>query len=615
MSLDSRIQRLPDGLINQIAAGEVVERPASVIKELVENSLDANARHLRIEIEQGGLKRMRVRDNGIGMSREELPIALERHATSKVASLADLERIQSMGFRGEALPSIASVSRLTLDSRIEDSEPGWRMEPGATDPKPQPHPVGTTVDIADLFYNVPARRKFLRTEKTEYGHIETQVRRLMLCRADVSFELFHNGREMLQDVSRQGMEGEVPRLEKLLGKGFVEELLRVEQRLDGLVLRGYIARPAFSRAQADMQYFFVNQRFVRDKLVAHAVRQAFRDVLHHGRHPAFALYLELDPALVDVNVHPTKHEVRFRDGRRVHDFIYRSLYNLISRPLSGVPGSESGAQPQANYPDLQPTVPERVAEPMQTSMPLPAGNYQAVRPAASANRASFDFQRQPDRGSSVSAAGPVEGLNDQPEMEEHRLGFAIGQLQNIYILAQNRSGLILVDMHAAHERINYERLKQAWQGTITRQPLLLPISIEVASYEAELAEQGQELLLELGLEVDRIDRAKLVIRAIPAVLRGCDAEKLVRDVLVDLGQGKGDGALEGNRVESAIHHLLATMACHGSVRAGHELTRTEMNALLRDMERTERSDQCNHGRPTWIELDLEQLDRLFLRGR
>ncbi|RLJ19388.1 DNA mismatch repair endonuclease MutL [bacterium endosymbiont of Escarpia laminata] len=603
------IRQLPPQLVNQIAAGEVVERPASVVKELIENSLDAGANRIEIDVEQGGVKLMRVRDNGVGVVEDELALALSRHATSKVSSLEDLEAIQSMGFRGEALPSISSVSRLKMTSRNQESESAWEISGDGSEtemtPRPAAHPQGTTVEVRDLFFNTPARRKFLRTEKTEFGHIETLVRRLALARFDVGFSLQHNRRQILslppctQQIDRER------RIADLLGAVFLENALYVEHEAVGLKLFGWVARPTFSRSQADMQFFYVNQRMVRDRLVTHAVRQAYQDVLYHGRHPAYLLFLELDPRKVDVNVHPTKYEVRFRDGRLVHDFLFRGLHSALAetRPqtadesdaAASTGGAFTGSLDASGSGSLQSREPIEGASPgVQHTM-----NWRvAERP--SSYRAAFQAQKP--------SAAPL------PQSEDETLpplGYALGQLQGVYVLAQNHDGLILVDMHAAHERITYERFKQTYNDVgITRQPLLVPVTVRVSSREADLAESQSSILESVGLEVSRLGADALAVRGIPAILQGADAERLLRDVLSDLAEFG-----ESRRIKEEIDKVLATMACHGSVRANRRLTLDEMNALLRDMERTERADQCNHGRPTWVQLSMTELDKLFLRGR
>ncbi|TVO75965.1 DNA mismatch repair endonuclease MutL [Sedimenticola selenatireducens] len=596
-----RIQALPPQLINQIAAGEVVERPASVIKELVENSLDAGSSRIEVDIEQGGAKLIRVRDNGAGIHSDDLALALSRHATSKIASLAELERVSSMGFRGEALPSIASVSRLTIATRTEGQSTGWSITGDGGDqvtaPEPSAHPQGTTIEVRDLFYNTPARRKFMRAEKTEFSHIETQLKRLALSRFDVSFTLTHNRKEVFTlPLAEQPLEQE-RRLSGLLGSSFVEQVLHLDREQAGLSLRGWIAKPVFSRSQADMQYFYVNGRMIRDKLVSHAVRQAFQDVLFHGRHPAFVLYLDLDPMQVDVNVHPAKHEVRFRDSRMVHGFIYRTLHHVLAE-------TRPGQEVDRNTGEIRLVESEKAiidSAPAVAAYQRPLGFHVQERQAN--YQSSFDIQRPefPEKSTDQT----------EPDAQVPPLGYALAQLKGIYILAENETGLILVDMHAAHERITYERFKQAMeQGRISSQPLLVPVSVPVSAREAELAIEHQALFGELGMEVDRLGAETLVVRAIPVLLHGADAEKLLRDILSDIViHGTSD------RIRNDINEVLATMACHGSVRANRRLTHEEMNALLRDMERTQRSDQCNHGRPTWVQLDLNTLDKLFLRGQ
>ncbi|MCW8907769.1 MAG: DNA mismatch repair endonuclease MutL [Sedimenticola sp.] len=597
-----RIQALPPQLINQIAAGEVVERPASVIKELVENSLDAGADRIDVTIEQGGARLIRVRDNGRGIHPEDLSLALSRHATSKIASLEELERVSSMGFRGEALPSIASVSRLSIDSCAEGESVGWSVSGDGTDrvgdATPSAHPRGTTVEVRDLFYNTPARRKFMRTEKTEFGHVETQLKRLALSRFDVAFSLIHNRREVFTlPLATQTLEQE-RRLSSLLGDSFIEQAVYLQREQAGLRLSGWVARPVFSRSQADMQYFYVNGRMIRDKLVTHAVRQAFQDVLFHGRHPAYVLYLELDPLLVDVNVHPAKHEVRFRDSRMVHSYIYRSLHQLLAETRPGSRVDTATGEILASEAEQIRSQPASASPVFQRQLGLQA------RERPPAYDPAFEMQRP--------APVPEANAPDQePDTDIPALGYALAQLKGIYILAENEAGLLLVDMHAAHERITYERFKRAMmQGRISRQPLLVPVSVAVSSREAALAEEHADLFDELGLEVDRLSEETLVVRAIPVLLQGADAEKLLRDILSDIVV---HGTSE--RIRNEINTVLATMACHGSVRANRRLGIEEMNGLLRDMERTERSDQCNHGRPTWVQLDMGRLDKLFLRGQ
>ncbi|MCU7830579.1 MAG: DNA mismatch repair endonuclease MutL [Candidatus Thiodiazotropha sp. (ex Myrtea sp. 'scaly one' KF741663)] len=599
------IRRLPNQLVNQIAAGEVVERPASVVKELIENSLDAGARRIEIEIEQGGTKLIKVRDDGVGISSQELVLALSRHATSKVNCFEDLESIKSMGFRGEALPSIGSVSRLRLVSQHQESEAAWEVlgdgEDNATEPKPAAHPQGTSIEVRDLFFNTPARRKFLRKEKTEFGHIQSLVQRLALVRFDVGFILTHNRKAVLSLPPCDSRSEREARIGELLGAAFLENAIYIEEQAAELTLGGWVAKPTFSRSQADMQYFYVNQRMVRDKLVTHAVRQAYQDVLYHGRHPAYLLFLSLDPRKVDVNVHPTKHEVRFRDSRSVHDFLFRGLHKVLAqtRPQAAVGEAEksmkvaafsqSAAAADQGVPQQQQSMNWRVSE--------RPGSYQA------------GFRAQ--QPVSVPGLSDSESLSSDESQGMPPLGYAMAQLHGVYILAQNHSGLVLVDMHAAHERITYERFKQTYrQGGIIKQPLLVPVTVAVSGHEADLAESQTETLASIGIEISRMGRDSLAVRGIPALLQGADAEKLLRDLLADLAEHG-----ESRRLDDEIDGVLATMACHGSIRANRKLTLDEMNALLREMERTERADQCNHGRPTWVQFSMNELDRFFLRGR
>ncbi len=604
------IRQLPPQLINQIAAGEVIERPASVAKELLENSLDAGARAISIDVEQGGVKRIRIRDDGVGIPLEEVPLAFARHATSKIGSLEDLEHIRSLGFRGEALPSIASVSRITMTSAVAGADTGWRyaLDGGSVqgEPQPCPHPTGTTIDVRDLFYNVPARRKFLRTEKTEFGHLEQLVRRLALSHFDVSFELSHNQRQSLRLPPATSDEIRSRRVGEVFGSAFLEQSVFFDESGAGLRLWGWLGLPTFSRSQADMQYFYVNQRMIRDKLVTHAVRQGYQDVLYHGRHPAYILFLELDPALVDVNAHPTKHEVRFRESRLVHDFIFRTLKRVIADLRPG----EAAVAPAATATGMD--QPEVSAPQQQTAPLMPAaqdgGQWRDSMPAG-----AQIAEQMANYGQMAAAAAslPAHVIDEAAAIEAPPLGYALAQLHGIYVLAQNAAGLVVVDMHAAHERITYEQLKNSYQGDGLRmQPLLLPLTIRVSRREADLVESSTELLATLGMELDRSGDESIVVRAVPTLLHDADIEELVRDVLADLME-KGSSS----RVEEAMNELLSTMACHGSVRANRHLTIPEMNALLRDMERTERSGQCNHGRPTWMQFTIDQLDKLFQRGQ
>ncbi len=630
LSNTSRIELLSPRLANQIAAGEVVERPASVIKELLENSLDSGAKRIDVDVEQGGVKLLRVRDDGSGISSDDLPLALARHATSKIRDLEDLERVMSLGFRGEALASISSVARLTLTSRTRGAEQAWQVETEGRDmaPRVQPaaHPVGTSVEVRDLFFNTPARRKFLKAEKTEFDHLQEVIKRLALARFDVAFHLRHNGKTILSLHEACDDAARARRVAAVCGAGFLEQALPIEVERNGLHLWGWVGLPTFSRSQADLQYFYVNGRAVRDKLVAHAVRQAYRDVLFNGRHPTFVLFFEVDPSVVDVNVHPTKHEVRFRDGRMVHDFLYGTLH----RALGDVRPDDHQSAPIATA-MVRPTGPEAGEFGPQGEMRLAANLLEQPQtqpsyaaPGSGAG-AGYQYQYTPRPQSAVpvaeaqaayreffaplpeaGAAALPEGQGDVPP-----LGYALAQLKGIYILAENAHGLVLVDMHAAHERIMYERLKIAMASEgLSGQPLLVPESLAVSQREADCAEEHVSVFQKLGFELQRLGPETLAIRQIPALLKQAEANRLVADVLADLMEyGTSD------RIQAHINELLGTMACHGAIRANRRLALPEMNGLLRDMENTERSGQCNHGRPTWTQMGLDDLDKLFLRGR
>ncbi len=604
--MSERIQQMPNQLINQIAAGEVVERPASVVKELLENSIDARSTRIDIDIEQGGTKLIRIRDNGHGIHKDDLALALSRHATSKIRNLEDLEHVKSLGFRGEALPSIASISRMSITSRQDGAE-GFKVQgqdEQSADVSPAPHGVGTSIEVRDLFYNVPARRKFLRTEKTEFNHLEDVVKRIALSHFDVGITLNHNQRAIKQWRAASDRRTQEQRIAEVCGKAFVEQSQYTEFEAAGLKLYGWIALPSFSRSQADMQYFFVNGRMIRDKLVTHAVRQAYQDVLYHGRHPAYVLYLELDPAQVDVNAHPTKHEVRFRESRLVHDFLFRGIH----KALADVRPTDIQASDAAMV--LSDTAPATALQSMSGVQ-----SYSGQSGASTPRQGNMALQVEEQiRAYSNLARGVVSGesqASDDQEGEIPPLGFAVAQLHGIYILSQTAHGMVVVDMHAAHERITYERLKAAMdEGNIASQPLLVPISLNLSEKEAELAEEHQSLFAELGLELDRSGPESIRIRQVPMILARGDAEALVRDVIADL---VSYGTSE--RIRNAINEVLGTMACHGSVRANRSLTIPEMNALLRDMEQTERSGQCNHGRPTWTEFSLDAMDKWFMRGQ
>ncbi len=625
MTEAARIQLLSPRLANQIAAGEVVERPASVIKELLENSLDSGATRIEVDVEQGGVKLLRVRDDGCGIPADDLPLALARHATSKIRDLEDLERVMSLGFRGEALASISSVSRLTLTSRTADAAEAWQVETEGRDMQarvqPAAHPVGTSVEVRDLFFNTPARRKFLRTEKTEFDHLQEVIKRLALARFDVAFHLRHNGKVVLALHQANDAASRARRVASVCGPAFLEQALPVEIERNGLHLWGWVGLPTFSRSQADLQYFYVNGRMVRDKLVAHAVRQAYRDVLFNGRHPTFVLFLDVDPAVVDVNVHPTKHEVRFRDNRMVHDFLYGTLHRALGdvrpedqlaapasvTPVTQVTGLAAGEFAGQNEMSLAASVLEQ-PQAEQTAWRGPGAGYQSPRPLPAGHVAEAQGAYR-EFFSPLAEAAPAPLPDTRDDVPP--LGYALAQLKGIYILAENAHGLVLVDMHAAHERIMYERLKTAMASDGLRgQPLLVPESIAVSQREADCAEEHAQWFQLLGFELQRLGPESLAIRQIPALLKQAEATRLVQDVLADLLEyGTSD------RIQAHLNELLGTMACHGAVRANRRLTLPEMNGLLRDMESTERSGQCNHGRPTWTQMGMGDLDKLFLRGR
>jgi DNA mismatch repair protein MutL len=591
------IRILPSQLIDQIAAGEVVERPAAVVKELVENALDAGATRIDLVIEAGGTRLVRVTDNGCGIARDELGLALSRHATSKIATLDDLESLGTLGFRGEALPSIASVARLTLTSRVPSDSHGWSVacdggEIGAE--RPAPHAGGTCVEVRDLFYNTPARRKFLRTERTEFAHLDTVIKNLALARSDVEFSLKHNDRRWLHLPAALGREQQERRIAQLCGDEFLEHARYFEREIEGLRLSGWLAAPTFSRPQADLQFTFVNGRFVRDKLLRHAVRQGYADVLFQSRQPAYVLFVSLDPKRVDVNAHPAKLEIRFRDSRLVHDFVFRTVEAVVASPV------EVSAD---------------------AALRTPAGGAHA---ASWTGNSAVPGARQNVLGLEHDAAHSqylplYERLHSQTSASTARiedrelppLGFALAQLAGIYVLAQSADGLVIVDMHAAHERITYERMKgEVDEHRVTAQPLLVPVTCKVSLAEAEAAEEFAADLERLGLTLVRRGPNDVHITAVPALLAGADAQALVRDVLGDLADSGGAA-----RMATAVNEVLATMACHGAVRANRKLTLAEMDALLREMERTARIDQCNHGRPTWMRITIAELDALFLRGQ
>jgi len=608
-----RIHALPIQLVNQIAAGEVVERPSSVVKELVENCFDAGAGQITIEIEQGGTRLIKIRDDGCGIVKEDLALALSRHATSKIATLQDLEQVSSMGFRGEALPSISSVARLTLISRTADSQCAWRVTADGSeqdfDPQPDPHPQGTTVDVRDLFYNTPARRKFLKTEKTEFAHIETLIKRMALSQFEIGFSLSHNQKEILNLKPAMTEVSQEQRVASICGPAFIESSVKIDFAASGLQLTGWVGLPTFSRSQQDMQFFYVNGRLIRDKLVAHAIKQAYQDVLYHGRHSVFVLYLTLDPTLVDVNAHPAKLEVRFREGRLVHDFLFSALHRSLAdlRPEHTATAVNWVNESIADATEAEIVVPSLMNKVFDTQSAYHAGpTQQTSLPLTIAESITAYASLSPYALAEQKPRLPVSSGQDT-----HPLGYAIAHIHNIYILAETTKGVILVDAHAAHERVTYERLKRQYQeGSVPSQPLLLPIKITVSAAEADLAEQEYEYFNTLGFELNRSGPETIILRSTPALLGNVDKELLIRDVLADINEHG-----MSQRIQEQSNRLLATIACHGSVRAKRRLNIDEMNALLRDMEQTERIGQCNHGRPTWIELSTQELDKFFLRGQ
>jgi len=609
----ANIRLLPDQLISQIAAGEVVERPASALKELLENSLDAGSTELNVALLQGGVKQLRVADNGCGVAREDLQLALTRHATSKIASLDDLERVASLGFRGEALASIASVSRTQLISRSANEKHAWRITSDGSDVstvEPAALDAGTIVEVNDLYFNTPARRKFLKTEGTEFGHCEEAFRRVALSRPDVAFMMQHNGRALMRLTASDPDK----RFSEILGNDFAAEALSVDESAGGLRFWGMAAKPTFSRHTRDTQYVYVNGRFVRDKLISHAIRQAYQDVLHGDRHPAYVLFLELDPNLVDVNVHPAKTEVRFRDGQAIHRFIFHALHKALATPTGtsnlvtanqapSNPFSLQGTQINSSYPTFQSQIDLRAAQ-------VSPDFYQTLFGGI-----KQEFQNTNPVSSSGSNTLSTEAAEFGEQQQDFPLGFAIGQVHGIYVLAQNKLGLVVVDMHAAHERIMYEKLKNALDAQeVPMQPLLIPISfqadkLEVATVEEALS-KGQGSLHQLGFDIAVLSPVTLAVRAVPAMLKDADVVALARAVIRDLGEYGASRALTERRNE-----MLGTMACHAAVRANRSLTIPEMNGLLRDMESTERSGQCNHGRPTWFQVSMNDLDKMFMRGQ
>ena len=614
------IAALPDQLISQIAAGEVVERPSAVVKELIENALDAGATEVTIRLEQGGVKRIAVIDNGCGIAMPQMNLALARHATSKIASLTDLEQVATLGFRGEALASIASVAQVTLITRTADAAHAWQMQATECAATPASGGAGTTVEVQDLYFNTPARRKFLKSEQTEFGHCAEVVRRLALSRPDVQFSLTHNGKTIdhwqSADIGKRSAQ--------ILGSEFGAARMALDESAGPLRLQGFAGLPTASRGRADAQYFYVNGRFVRDKLLTHAVRAAYQDVLHGDRYPSYVLALQIDPALVDVNVHPSKIEVRFRDSRAIHQFVFHAVQRTLAQTSATADGTVPAPQPAGTLPwQRAQEHPAWRAQPHQQSFTsahssasgYPGSGYfgAAALPGVAQNLAQYGalFGDRDKAFEQIGAAASVGGALIDATDDEFPLGFALGQLQGIYVVAQNRRGLVLVDMHAAHERILYEQFKRALDdNAITLQALLIPVTFHADVIEVATATDNQATLQALGFDIAALSPTTLAVRAIPALLRNADAHSLARDVLRDVREYGGSRVLLERRNE-----LLGTLACHTAVRANRILSVPEMNALLRQMESTERADQCNHGRPTWIQLALADLDRLFLRGQ
>jgi DNA mismatch repair protein MutL len=604
------IHKLPEVLINQIAAGEVVDRPASVLKELLENSLDAGSRAIEVQLAQGGVKQLRIADDGCGIDKDDLALALERHATSKIRSLEDLEAVGTMGFRGEALAAIASVARTRITSRASTASHAWRVTERERDPVPAALNGGTVVEVEDLYFNTPARRKFLKAESTEFGHCDDVFRRIALARPDVGFQLSHNGRVSLRLAAGDAER----RVRDILGDDFMANCRPVAIDSWPLSLSGFAALPAYARATRDAQYFYVNGRFVRDKLIQHALREAYADILHGSRHPAFVLFLALDPAGVDVNVHPAKTEVRFREGRAIHQFVFHGLSRSLAAPLHAA--APVAAQEPLQYPG--PTEQVRLAVEEAPA----AGWASAVRHAGGSDAFSTSLQVPLSRSAtggyfsgttpeSIAAIGFPARTTGNPIPESFsRLGYAIGQIHGVYILAQNEAGLVLVDMHAAHERILYEQLKHVLNGNPSVQRLLIPAVFNASKIEQATVEAHADILANMGFDVSAAGPNELAVRSVPALLGRANIGDLLRALLAELRDFPASEVIAKRRNE-----LLATMACHGAVRANRQLTLPEMNALLRDMEATERADQCNHGRPTWTQLSMAELDKLFMRGQ
>jgi len=603
--MTNRIQALPDKLISQIAAGEVIERPAAVVKELLENALDAGAKALEIRLEEGGCQRIVISDDGQGIPKEDLGLALQRHATSKIRSLEDLESVMTLGFRGEALASIASVSRMSITTRTAQDEHAWKISADANDVLAAAGNFGTTIDVQDLFYNTPARRKFLKSSATEFGHCMEAVRRIALARPEIAIAIWHNGKPTARWISAPS---EI-RADDILGAEFANSRLDIEAEAGPIRLRGYISAPTASRARADQQYIFVNGRHVRDKLIHHAIRSAYQDVLHGDRQPMLLLSLEIDPTLVDVNVHPAKIEVRFRDSRAVHQFVYHAIQNRLAQGAGQTKQSYTSA---AENPVNQ----SYFYGPGRSSSlsPSPSGqNLPLNLSTKEAMEQLFGQSTSQSVQATLQSSSPTHVLSTSDSInssEEFPLGHAIAQLHGIYILAQNSQGLVLIDMHAAHERVLYEKFKNDLHQEVVTQNLLVPIVLNASPLEMARAQSHQEALRQIGFDIATLGPEQLAIRTIPALLSKADPIALVR-VLLDEIDELGSNEI----IDASQHERLATKACHAAVRAHRILTIPEMNSLLRQMEMTERADQCNHGRPTWIQLSVADLDRLFLRGR
>jgi len=615
--MSDRIQRLSPHLANQIAAGEVIERPASIVKEMVENSLDAGSQQVDIDIDKGGIQRIRVRDNGQGIHKDDLILALDRHATSKIYTLNDLERITTLGFRGEALASISSVARLNLSSSTETTQQGWKItcdyhQKHPLIPIPVAHARGTTVEIQDLFFNTPARRKFLKSEQTEFAHIETLIKRLSLSHFSVGFSLQHNKRGIYQLHPACDEAAKQERIATLCSHSFIENAIYIDMQGIDLRLWGWISLPTFSRSQNDLQYFYVNRRMVKDKLINHAVKQAYQDVLYNGRHPAFTLFIELDPHAIDVNAHPAKYEVRFRESRLVYDFVKQSLQKALAKTSPKSQTNKSIPNTIALSVELNEKISDissKITDPQQTNFPLHVVADSTNYPTKTDHAHCVSLKREEalaEKKLTLQTTKSTETLHCDPP-----LGFALAQLHGIYILAENTQGLILVDIHAAHERILYERLKHDIQNSgIKTQLLLIPICLTLSEQEVLLLEKYTSLFTQFGFEFESLGHETLIIRQIPELLAKDNVEQLVHDVLSDLIQHANS-----QRIPEKINELLSSIACHGAVHAHRSMTLIEMNQLLRDMERTLRSNQCNHGRPTWKQWSLSDIDRFFLRGR